>query len=131
MGSAEALSYAGEKNDEYATLSWWYISQVADLCERLDKVQEGEGTLLDRCVVLAGSGLNESRDMDRLPLVMVGGGGGLLRGNQHVVFPEEAQPPLRDLYFTLLSRVFDTDVPSFGESVFSSQHAPMREILNA
>jgi hypothetical protein len=130
-GSAHGLMHSGEYNDAYATLNWWNFSQVADLAALLDSVDEGEGTLLDQCVISAGSPLDFAGRRDNLPLVLVGGGGGRLKTDQHLVFSEEVEqrPPLRDLYYTLLREVFDVPVEGFGASVFDREQKLMTELL--
>ena len=42
-------------------------------------------------------------NIQKLPIVVAGGGAGQLRGNQHIRYPDET--PLTDLYLTLLGRM--------------------------
>jgi len=51
----------------------------------LDAIPEGEGTLLDNCVVMAASDVSKGRthSIDDIPLIFAGGGCGALKTNFH------------------------------------------------
>ncbi len=57
------------------------MENLAVLLERLQGVEEGDGTLLDQCVVLAGSDVTEgwAHSEDDFPILVVGHGGGRLK----------------------------------------------------
>ncbi len=101
-------------SDEYATITWWNVGKVAELCAKLASVQDGDSgqTLLDNSVVFLGSCMHGSnhRCAD-LPALMIGGGGGRLRTDQHLALENR---PMRDFYFTLMNGVFDLGVTEFG-----------------
>jgi hypothetical protein len=106
------------KNDpalvaEYTTVSRWYAGQVRGLLERMDRVDEGDGTLLDHAVVLYGSEMKDGNGHIRedLPLVLLGGGSGRLAGGRHVAFA--AGTPLANLHLTL-AREFGADLADFN-----------------
>ncbi|UJR85449.1 DUF1552 domain-containing protein [Sandaracinus amylolyticus] len=131
VGGYHGLQHAGDSNDGYATINWWLTQKVADLCQRLDAIPEGEGTVLDNTVVVFGSGMHGSNhDANELPIVLIGGGGGTLRGDQHIVFPATpGDRPLRDLYYTLLTQTFELPVTSFGSHVGGIPNQLVAEIL--
>ena len=130
VGGYHGLQHAGDSNDGYATINWWFTQKVLELCQRLDAIPEGDGTMLDNTVVLYGSGMHGSNhDANELPIAMVGGGS-VFRTDQHIVFPETpSDRPLRDLYVTMLQRFFGLDVPNFGTSVKGAQPSLIEEIL--
>jgi hypothetical protein len=125
------LQHAGDSNNGYATINWWLSTQVADLCQKLDAIDEGEGSVLDNSVVLYGGAMHGSdHNGNELPMTLIGGGSLGLRQNQHVVFPAAPNDrPLRDLYYTLLNRCFDMNVDKFGESILGAQNKLVDEIL--
>lgn len=131
VGNYHASQHAGDSNNGYATINWWQSSQVADLCSKMHAIDEGGSSLLDNSVVLYGSGMHGSdHNANALPLVLLGGGGGRLKGDQHLIFdPTPNDRPLRDLYYTLSNDVFQIETPQFGENVFGAAHQSMSEIL--
>jgi len=82
-----------------------HIELFAEYLEKLRKTPDGDGSLLDHVVLLFGAGISNS---DRhthgpLPIVLVGGGAGALKGGRHVVYPEHT--PLTNLQLTLLNKL--------------------------
>jgi hypothetical protein len=82
---------------------------------KLQATPDGDGSLLDNLTILYGSGIsNSDRHTHRpLPTLLVGGGGGTLRGGRHLIYPENT--PLTNLQLTLLNKLgIPTD--QFGDS---------------
>jgi hypothetical protein len=82
-----------------------HIELFAEYVEKLRKTPDGDGSLLDHSILLFGSGISNS---DRhthgpLPIFLVGGGAGALKGGRHVVYPEHT--PLTNLQLTLLNKL--------------------------
>jgi len=69
---------------------------------RLRATRDGDGTLLDRMTILYGSGISNSTQHvgKNLPLLVMGGGAGRLRGGRHVKFADE--PGIANLLMTLM-----------------------------
>ena len=90
------------------------LEQFAYLLRRLKETKEGEGTLLDSCMIAYGSGNGDGlvHSKSNLPILLAGRGGGLEPG-RHLRFAEET--PLANLWLTLLDR-FDVHVDRFGDS---------------
>jgi hypothetical protein len=79
-------------------------------------------------VVLFGGCMHGSdHSCDRLPTALIGGGGGKLHTDQHVVYP--GSKPLRDLHFTLMNDVFGLGVADFGNSPGGKPVGKLAEIL--
>jgi len=83
----------------------WVVERFAQLLEKLQGIREGEGTLLDNCLILFGSGLSSGGQHSRanLPLVLAGKGGGQVRPGRHLRFPKGT--PLANLFLPLLAAV--------------------------
>ena len=101
--------------DEFASITSWNVSKVAELCQKLDALPESDGkSVLDNSVVFLGSCMHGSNHLCYdLPALLVGSGGGRLKADQHLAF---AGRPLRDFYFTLMNGVFDLGITDFGHN---------------
>jgi hypothetical protein len=103
------------KLEEYAKINTWHIQQYAYMLEKLHAIKEGEGTLLDNCMVMFGSGLKDGNAHSpyNLPIVVAGRGGGALATGRHLIY--EPRTPLCNLYRTMLV-CMGTPVDEFGDS---------------
>src|SRR2546427_3668812 len=75
---------------------------------KLRATPDGDGSLLDHVTILYGSGISNStrHSGDNLPLLLVGGGAGRLKGGRH--FTCSGKPPMANLLVTLMDKM---DVP--------------------
>jgi hypothetical protein len=82
---------------------------------RLRATQDGDGTLLDHMTILYGSGISNStrHSGENLPLLVVGGGAGKLKGGRHVKFTDK--PSMANLLMTLMDKM-DVPVERIGGS---------------
>jgi hypothetical protein len=127
-GNYHGSQHGGDTNNDFATINWWQSSKVADLCTKMNAITEGEGTLLDNSIVLYASCMHGgNHHADDLPVALIGGGGGVFKTDQHVLFQQEL--PLRDLYFTIMNQYFELNVPSFGVSTRGVANKLVSEIL--
>ena len=71
------ISHNGVSNsrEKYITIQRWYAEQLNDLCERLDAVPEGGGTMLDNTLVIHSNPLSrgDNHRKTNLPILMIGG----------------------------------------------------------
>jgi hypothetical protein len=104
-----------EKKAKVQKINQFHIEQVAYLLGKLKAVKEGDGTLLDNCMIVYGSGIGDGNrhNHNDLPILLAGKGGGTLKAGRHVRYPNET--PLMNLYLCMLDRVGVT-VDSFGDS---------------
>jgi hypothetical protein len=89
---------------KYAKLNTYQTELFSWFLEKLKSTPEGDGTLLDHSLFLYGAGLsnpNLHAHYD-LPLALVGGAAGQLRGGRHVVYKEET--PMTNLLLTMLDK---------------------------
>jgi hypothetical protein len=84
--------------------------------ERLRSTPDGDGSLLDHSIVTYGSGISEGNghSVVDLPLLLLGGGSGELKGGRHIQYPKDT--PLSNLYLTLLDKL-GLPVENFGDSL--------------
>jgi hypothetical protein len=68
-------------------------------------IREGDGTLLDHCMIAYGSGNSDgnAHNHDNLPVLLAGKGGGTVKTGRHVKFAKET--PLNNLWLAMLQRV--------------------------
>jgi len=123
VGVAEAhhdLSHHGgnaEKREKLAKIDAYNVSTFAKFVEKLSKTQDGDGSLLDRSIMLFGSSLSDG-DMHSpldLPTVIAGGGNGTLKGNQHLRWAEDKKVRMANLYTTLLDKI-GVHIDKLGDS---------------
>ncbi|MCX5662272.1 MAG: DUF1552 domain-containing protein [Planctomycetota bacterium] len=62
------------------------VAQFAYMVKRLQSIPEGEGTLLDNCIMMWGSGLEDGNKhtRDNLPFVIAGKGGGAIKTGRYL-----------------------------------------------
>jgi hypothetical protein len=117
---------------EFATISWWNVGKVAALCAKLDAIKEGDKSILDNSVIMFGGAMHGSNHAcNMLPMTLIGGGGGKLKTDQHIVF---AKRWLRDMHVTIMKDVFGMSgagVDDFGIARANNPYMRMSEILLA
>jgi hypothetical protein len=104
-----------EQIEKLARLNTYQTELFAGFLAKLKATPEGDGNLLDHSLFLYGASLsnpNLHAHYD-LPLTLVGGAGGALEGNRHVVFP--AETPMTNLLLSMLDKV-GVPTPSLGDS---------------
>lgn len=106
---------SGDKQAKVAKINRFHMDQFGYLVDKLAAVKEGNGTLLDNCMLVYGSGISDgdAHNHDDLPIVVAGRGGGAFRTGRHVRFPKET--PLANLYVTMLQQM-SVKAAAFGDS---------------
>jgi hypothetical protein len=104
-----------DKMDMNARINRYHAGLFARFLEKLDAVEDGDGTLLDNSILLYGSNMSNSNAHDHFPLpnLVVGRGHGRLKGGQHVRC--EDHTPMTNLLLTLLDKA-DVPMESLGDS---------------
>jgi hypothetical protein len=93
----------------------FYTERFAAFLERMAATPEGEGSLLDHCLIVHGSGISDGNihNHEDLPILLAGRAGGSLETGRLIRC--EAETPLCNLYVDVLDRL-GCDVESFGDS---------------
>lgn len=112
------LSHHGndpKKKAKIRDINVFHVKQLAYLLEKLKGVKEGDGTLLDHCMVAYGSGNSDgnAHNHDDLPILLAGRGCGTVKPGRHLKYPKET--PLNNLWLALLDRM-DVKMASLGDS---------------
>jgi uncharacterized protein DUF1552 len=112
------LSHHGgnkEKKQKIARINQFHVQQFVWFLDRLKSVREGEGTLLDNCMIVYGSGISDGDAHAHydLPVVLAGRGAGTLGPGCHVRYPKDT--PMTNLYLSMLERM-GVNEERFGDS---------------
>jgi len=103
------------KKDRLIKIQTYHTQVFAKFLDKLSKMPDGDGSVLDHSILLYGSNMSNSNAHDEYPLptIVVGGGAGKVKGNQHLRYPDKT--PLANLLQTLLERA-GVPVEKFGDS---------------
>jgi uncharacterized protein DUF1552 len=100
--------------DKVAAINTYHMDQFAYFLTKLKQTKEGNGSLLDRTMLLYGSGISDGNrhNHDDLP-VLLAGGTQMFRSGRHVRYQQGA--PVTSLYLSMLDAA---NIPTdhFGDS---------------
>lgn len=109
------LSHHGGDTDKIAKLARinrLHMQHFAYYLERMQATQDGEGSLLDSTLVLAGASLGEPNEHDNMNLPVIVAGGGV-PGNRHLVMPKHT--PMCNLMLAMI-QTLGIEQAQFGDS---------------
>ena len=102
--------------DDWLKVNQFFLEQVAYIARRLDAIQEGNRTALDNSmIVLCSSMLNGHHDASQLPVVVLGGGGGRIKGGQNLNYLEKPDRQMCRLFLSLMDKM-DVRLDRFGDA---------------
>ncbi|MSO46167.1 MAG: DUF1552 domain-containing protein [Acidobacteria bacterium] len=112
------LSHHQNDADKIAKLvqiNRYHMTMFAYFLEKLRSTPDGDGNLLDHSALMYGSGLSNGNLHLRtsLPILMVGGGGGQIKGGRHLTYAKDT--PLPNLHLTMLD-IAGVPVEKHGDS---------------
>jgi hypothetical protein len=112
-------SHHGERENsitQFAQINRHHVGLVPYFLEKLKKINEGDGNLLDKTLVIYGSPMGNSNvhNHKRCPLFLAGHANGHLKGNLHLKAPDGT--PMANVMLTLLHDLGLDGVESFGDS---------------
>lgn len=92
------------KRAQQAKINTYHMQLFAGLVDKMHQTADGDGTLLDHSMLLIGSGMGDGdiHSPIDLPLVLVGGGCGTLKGGRYLKYPIET--PMANLLVTMLDK---------------------------
>jgi hypothetical protein len=105
-----------------AKINVHHTSLFSYYLEKLRNTPDGDGSLLDQVMIIYGAGMADSNlhAPSGLPVLLVGGGGGTLKGGRHIRYPMDT--PLANLHLALLDRPGVTGVEGIGDSSGRLEH---------
>ena len=103
-------------NEDWLKVNQFFLEQMAYIARRMDAIQEGERTLLDNSMVmLCSSMISGHHDATRLPVVMLGGGGGQIKGGQNLDYSGNEDRQMCRLYLSMMQRM-GVQIDHFGDA---------------
>jgi len=104
-----------EKMDQFARINQFHFEQFAYALGRLKAMPEGNGSVLDNCMIMYGSGIGEGslHNHEELPILLAGKAGGTLDTGRHIRYARNT--PVCNLYLEMLDRMGCSE-SSFGDS---------------
>ena len=96
-------------------LDHFHMRQFSDLCQKMDAIQEGDGTLLDNMMFTYGSGLSSGmlHECTNLPTVIAGSAGGQLKTNR---YDEHVKgTPIANLWVSM-AQAMNCSIKQLGDS---------------
>lgn len=112
------LSHHGndpEKHEKIKKINRFHVEQFAYFLEKLESMREGEESVLDRSMIVYGSGIGDGNrhNHDDLPVLLAGKAGGTIKTSRHLKINQST--PLNNLYLSMLDRI-GTSPDRLGDS---------------
>lgn len=103
------------KQAKISQINTHHTTQLAYILNKLKESREGDGSLLDNCMIAYGSGNSDGNrhNHDDLPILLAGKGGGSIRTGRHIRYQRDT--PLNNLWLSMLERM-QTPVDQIGDS---------------
>ncbi len=131
FAGADVNHHSTSHNDEEPTarenlikINTWYAQQFAYLLDRLSRVPEGDGTMLDNTMVLWVNELSRggAHDRKRKPYVLAGNAGGYFNSGRHLKYGGASHSDL----FVSIANAMGVQANSFGDP--SVCHGPLSNL---
>jgi hypothetical protein len=101
---------------DWLKVNQFFLEQLAYLAKKLDSIQEGPRTLLDNTMLLyCSSMLTGNHEARQLPVIVLGGGGGRIRGGRVLDYREKPERQMCRLYLSLMDKM-DVRMKQFGDA---------------
>lgn len=93
--------------DDWLTVNQFFVEQVAYIARRLAEIQEGPRTLLDNTMLLFTSSMmaGARHDNDQLPVVLLGGAGGRVRGSRVLDYTGKPERQMCRLFLSMMDKM--------------------------
>src|SRR3954467_7969035 len=91
---------------DWLKVNQFFLEQTAYIARKLDGIQEGERTLLDNTMLLyCSSMLNGNHDNSQLPVLVLGGGGGKIKGGRILDYSGQPDRQMCRLYLSMMDKM--------------------------
>jgi len=101
---------------DWLKVNQFFIEQLAYIARKLDAIQEGPRTLLDNSMLMyCSSMLTGNHVASQLPVVMLGGGGGRIKGGRVLDYTAKPERQMCRLYLSMMDKM-NVRLPKFGDA---------------
>jgi hypothetical protein len=101
---------------DWLKVNQFFLEQLAYIARKLDTIQEGPRTLLDNSMILfCSSMLTGSHDARQLPVILLGGAGGRIKGGRVLTYNEKPDRQMCRLYLSMMDKM-QVRLPRFGDA---------------
>jgi hypothetical protein len=102
--------------DDWLKVNQFFLEQMAHIARKMESIAEGDRTLLDNSMLmLCSSMLTGHHDASQLPVVMLGGGGGRIKGGQNLNYLGKPDRQMCRLYLSMMDKM-DVRLDRFGDA---------------
>src|SRR3989440_1895233 len=101
---------------DWLKVNQFFMQQVAYIARKLQSIQEGERTALDNTMLLfCSSMLTGSHDASQLPVLVLGGAGGRIKGGRVLDYKGKPNRQMCRLYLSMMDKM-NVRLPKFGDA---------------
>jgi len=106
----------GKQSPDWLKVNHFFMEQYAYIARKLDAIQEGERTALDNSMLMMCSSMMSGiHDATKLPVVLLGGGGGKLETGRVLSYHGKPNRKMCSLYLSLMEKC-GVRLKAFGDS---------------
>jgi hypothetical protein len=110
-------------NADWLKVNQFFLEQMAYIARRLDGIQEGPRTALDNTMLmLCSSMLTGHHNATQLPVVMLGGAGGRIKGGRNLDYLKNPNRQMSRLFMSMMEKM-NVRPKTFGDAT-----APLEEV---
>lgn len=118
-GGWHGSSHHGDKPENvanYAKINRYHVQNVAYFADKLSKIPDGDGSILDHVLIYKGSNMGNSHRHAhvKVPVILLGGLDGTFKGNRHIAFPDNTERT-SNMLLAILHK-YGIERESFGSS---------------
>ena len=101
---------------DWLKVNQFFLEQMAYVARKMNSIQEGDRSLLDNSMLLlCSSMLHGNHDANQLPVVMLGGGGGRIKGGQNLDYLGKPDRQMCRLYLSMMDKM-NVRLDQFGDA---------------
>jgi hypothetical protein len=101
---------------DWLKVNQFFLEQLAYIARKLDAIQEGPRTLLDNSMILyCSSMLTGNHEARQLPVLLLGGGGGRIKGGRVLTYSGKPERQMCRLYLSMMDKM-QVRLPRFGDA---------------
>ncbi len=102
------MSHHGQNPEKLAKkkrIDMFHVEQLAYILNKMQSIQEPEGSLLDNTLLVYGAGISDgdAHNHNNLPILVAGKGGTKLNTGRHVIYKDYT--PMNNLFVSMLDKV--------------------------